>query len=537
MALFRGVFQTGIPLTVMVDMMVQISRRTALLAGAACAVGGLIHFRAYAQAPRPSLPIPPELRPDAGAIRLDARTGAVRFLGDRDTETYGINGPFLGPALRLRRGETVTVDVANNVPENITMHWHGLIIPGAADGGPHNVIAPGKSWRTELTIDQPAATLWFHPHYYPLTAYEVIKGLAGLLIVDDEEASRLPLPTNWGVDDIPLIIQDRRFTPDGQFFDRMNAIAVANGYVGDVALVNGAVYPEARAARGWIRLRILDGSNARSYRLAASDNRSLFVIGSDGGLLESPVELKELLIHAGERFEVMVDARDGKAFDIVTLPVAEPIMRLPPFDAPLPLVTIRPDGADGKGQLPSSLVTLPPLPQELPPVSQELVMTMFRDMEGMMPLEHAGLPAMIKSGKTDPSVVRRVVDLIVDSPALSEAEQLSANGVNGKPFSMERLDFSAVRDKDLRWRISEGTDMMLHPVHIHGCQFRILSIDGKPPAPERAGWKDIAPITAGGVSEILVRFPHPAGGDDPYMAHCHILEHEDSGMMAQFTVS
>jgi hypothetical protein len=86
-----------------------------------------------------------------------------RFLGDRDTATYGINGPYLGPALRLRRGETMTVQVTNNVPENITMHWHVLIIPGSADGGPHQVIAPGKWWQTQLAIDQPAATLWFHP--------------------------------------------------------------------------------------------------------------------------------------------------------------------------------------------------------------------------------------------------------------------------------------------------------------------------------------------------------------------------------------
>jgi blue copper oxidase len=523
----------------MEDMMLQVSRRTMLLAGSAWAFAGLRGRHLHAQAmARPPLPIPSELRADAaGTIKLDARTGTMRFLGDRDTATYGINGPFLGPALRLRRGETVTVQVTNNVPENITMHWHGLIIPGAADGGPHQVITRGKSWQTQLSINQPAATLWFHPHYYPSTAQEVIKGLAGLLIVDDEEAGRLPLPSRWGVDDIPLIIQDRRFTPDGQFFDRMNAITVANGYVGDVALVNGARYPEARTARGWIRLRILNGSNARSYKLSVSDNRSLYVIASDGGLLASPVELKELLIHVGERFEVLVDARDGHAFDVVTLPVAQDIMRLPPFDGPLPLVTIRPDGADGMGQLPSSLAVLPALPQQLPPVSQELVMSMFHDMQGMMPLKQAGLPAMIQSGKTDPAVVARVVSLIVGDPALPEAEQLSSSGVNGKPFSLARMDFSAARNQDLRWRISEGRDLMLHPVHIHGCQFRIVTEDGKPPEPERAGWKDTAPISKGGVSEILVRFPYPATQNDPYMAHCHILEHEDSGMMAQFTVA
>jgi blue copper oxidase len=460
----------------------------------------------------------------------------MRFFGERDTATYGINGPYLGPALRLRRGETVTAQVTNNVPESITMHWHGLIIPGVADGGPHQVIAPGKRWKTELSIDQPAATLWFHPHNYPSTAQEVIKGLAGLLIIDDEETDRLPLPSRWGIDDIPLIIQDRRFTPDGQFFDRMNVIAVTNGYVGDTVLVNGARYPEARTARGWIRLRILNGSNARSYRLSSSDDRSFYVVGSDGGFLESPVELKRLLIHVGERFEVLVDARNGRSFDIVTLPVTQDVMRLPPFDGPLPLVTIRPVAADGAGQLPSSLAALPALPQQLPTVSQELVMNMFRDMQGMMPLKQAGLTTTVQSGKTDPAVVARVVDLIVKDPALSQADQLSSNGVNGKPFSIERIDFSAARNQDLRWRISEGSDVMLHPVHIHGCQFRIISQDGKPPEPERAGWKDTVPISKGGVSEILVRFPHAATRDDPYMAHCHILEHEDSGMMTQFVV-
>jgi blue copper oxidase len=519
--------------------MVHISRRTALLAGAACAVTGLFPCKGRAQASaQPSLPIPPELRADAaGTIKLDARIGTMRFLGDRETPTYGINGPYLGPAVRLRRGETVAVQVTNNVPENITMHWHGLIIPGAADGGPHQVIAPDRRWQTQLSIDQPAATLWFHPHFYPTTARLVIKGLAGLLIVDDEEAGALPLPSRWGVDDIPLIIQDRRFRTDGQFFDRMNAITVTNGYVGDIALVNGTRYPEARTARGWIRLRILNGSNARSYKLTVSDNRSLYVIASDGGLLASPVELKELLIHASERFEVMVDGRNGRAFDIVTLPVTEAIMRLPPFDGPQPLVRVRPDGADGTGRLPASLAVLPTLPQQPPPVSQELVMNMFSDRQGMMPLERAGLAAMIRSGKTEPAVAARVVNLIVSTPELPEAEQLSSNGMNGEPFSLRRIDFSAVRNRDLRWRISEGADMMLHPVHVHGCQFRILSTDGKPPAPERAGWKDVAPISAGGVSEILVRFPHVATQVDPYMAHCHILEHEDSGMMAQFTIS
>jgi cuproxidase len=524
----------------MEQMMIDVSRRTVLLGGtAASVIRGLCRSSARAEdSARPSLPIPSELRANAeGTIVLNARSGSMRFRGDHDTATYGINGPYLGPAVRVRRGEKVVAQVSNGVPENITMHWHGLIIPGAADGGPHRVIPPGKQWQTELSIDQPAATLWFHPHYYPSTAQEVIKGLAGLLIVDDDEIARLPLPSQWGIDDIPLILQDRRFAPDGQFFDRMNIVAVTNGYIGDTALANGARYPEARTARGWLRLRILNGSNARSYALAASDGRSLYVIASDGGLLESPVELKQLLVHVGERFEVLVDGRDGSAFDLVTLPISQGIMRLPPFDRSLPLVTIRPDGVEGKGQLPTNLAVLPPLTDPLPPVSQELVMNMFKDAQGMMLLKRAGLIAMAESGKTDPEVVAHVVNLIVNEPALAQSDQLSANGVNGKPFSLDRIDFAATRNQYLRWRIAEGTDRMLHPVHVHGCQFRIISQDGKPPEPHRAGWKDIAPISAGGVTEILLRFQHTANRDNPYMAHCHILEHEDSGMMAQFTVS
>lgn len=533
--------------------MTDITRRGALLAGASIGAMAALRLRpATAQgAARPALPIPRQLAADAnGVIAFGARVGAIQFRPGSPTPTYGYDGPFLGPALRLRRGKTVTVDFTNGLPEPTTVHWHGLIIPGDVDGGPHAPVAPGGRWRPTLPVDQPAATLWFHPHFYPTTASQVIKGLAGLLIVDDDDTDRLGLPSRWGVDDIPLIIQDRRFRQDGQFFERMNIIAVVNGYVGTVPLVNGVRYPEARTARGWVRLRLLDGSNARSYLLKASDDRSLFVIGSDGGLLESPVEMKQLTMHAGERFEVMVDCRSGTPFDLVALPVGDPIMRLPPFDGPVPLVTIRPDGADGAGKLPASLAKLPTVPAALPAISQELVMNMFRDEAGMMPLTQAGLmmgmgqapgmahgTGMAHGGMPGADVVARVTRLIEDEPELSEAERLSANGVNGQPFALHAPGFNARRGEMLLWRISEGDDKMLHPVHVHGCQFRIVSENGRPPEAYRAGWKDTAPIMNGGVSDILVSFPRPADAGSPYMAHCHILEHEDSGMMTQFTVA
>jgi blue copper oxidase len=263
------------------------SRRAFVVAGVAAGAAAALGFNpiSAANAERPILPIPPELRANAnGEIAITARPGVVNFLPGMATPTFGYNGAFLGPALRLRRGQTVKLEFSNQLREATTVHWHGLVIPGEVDGGPHNPISPETKWRPTLVIDQPAATLWFHPHFYPTTASQVTKGLAGLLIVEDEDTDRLQLPSRWGIDDIPLIIQDRRFTPSGEFFDEINLTAATNGYVGDVPLTNGVRYPEVRTTRGWVRLRLLDGSNARSYTIKASDDRPLFIIGSDGGL-------------------------------------------------------------------------------------------------------------------------------------------------------------------------------------------------------------------------------------------------------------
>lgn len=486
--------------------------------------------------PRPTLPIPPILSKDSdNSVNLAIASGKMQFGSRPATPTYGVNGPFLGPALKVRRGDKVDMHVHNTLSEKITMHWHGLIIPGEVDGGPHQVIQPGAIWTAPLEIDQQAATLWFHPHVYPTTAELVIKGIAGLLIVEDEESDALPLPSDWGVDDIPLIIQDRRFNSDGSFFHQFNLTAVTVGYVGDTVLVNGAEYPTARTAKGWLRFRILNGSNARSYNLQTSDIRDLYVVGSDGGLLAEPVKMQSLLVHAGERYEVLVDARDGKVFDFVTLPVDQPIMRLPPFDRALPLVSIEPIGADGKGTLPQDLARLPARTDKLPDISQRLTMNMFRDDAGMKPLMTAGLMKLAK-GTAGPADYDALTDLIVNGPTLSEAEQLSSNGVNGASYALSQKPFEVKRNELLRWRIDENSDQMLHPVHIHGCQFRIASMNGSSPPEHLSGWKDTVAIDKGSFVEILVTFPKAADRKSPYMAHCHILEHEDSGMMTQFMV-
>lgn len=577
------------------------TRRALFLGGTAVAAAAVLrsprHVLAAATAPgasgpRPELPVIAELRPDAqGDIRIGVAAGSMEFRPGVVTPTLGYNGNYLGPALRVRRGQTARVRVTNHLSDMTTLHWHGLEIPGADDGGPYNAIAPGKEWIAELAIDQPAATCWYHPHPYPTTAELVVKGLAGLFIIDDEESAALGLPSRWGVDDIAIVLQDRRFNADGTLFHRFNLAAITAGYVGNTLLVNGAEYPAATTARGWLRLRILNGSNARTYRLAASDGRSLYVVASDGGLLTEPVEVKELPVFAGERYEVLVDARDGQRFDLVTLPVSQLAMALPPFNQPLAVMTFAPDGADGQGALPDALATLPSLSAAPPAVSQTLLMGMNRDAEGMELFSDAGLgmggaragmasmdgsagagmggmgrsvgggmghgamagaaaggmagasPAAMAAGiaapggPVDPKTVEAVTKAIVDGPVLPQDELDTANTVNGQSFQLGVVPITAAMNTTLRWSITEGTDNMVHPVHIHGCQFRIVSCNGAPPPAYRAGWKDIVPLEQGATCEIEVRFKHPATKDRPYMAHCHILEHEDSGMMTSFSTA
>ena len=517
-----------------------VSRRNVLIGTGAI---GLVHsLPALARAgssQRARLPIPAELRADQqNRIAITAQTGERSFLLGTRTPTMGFSAPYLGPAIRVRRGDSPTVALTNNLNEAITLHWHGLIIPGKVDGGPYQLIQPGMTSAVKLPIDQPAATLWFHPHVYPVTAELVVNGLAGLFIVDDEESGALGLPSTWGVDDIPLVLQDRRFQSDGRFFHRFNAISVAMGYVGDTMLVNGAHDPVAVTAKGWLRFRLLNGSNARNYTLAVSDNRPMYIVATDGGLLEAPVERQTVSIAPGERYEVLVDARNGAPFELVSLPVERPaIMRLPPFDAPLRLLTVKPDGAEGSGTLPDALVSLPPLPAQRPAVSQKLVMQMYRDAEGQKMMMETGLMAMARSGVTDPAVVARVVELITTQPPLPLKTQLTTNGINGTSFSFIQKGFHVPINTDVVWSISEESDRMLHPVHIHGCQFRIISLNGNAPPDQMKGWKDTVPIDNAGSAEILVRFPCEAPVEYPYMAHCHNLEHEDSGMMTEFSVS
>ena len=516
--------------------------------------------RSVFAADRPALPIPELLTADASnRIQLIVQAGQSNFAGKTAT-TWGYNGNLLGPAVKLNKGQSVTVDIHNQLAQETTLHWHGLEIPGEVDGGPQGIIPAGGKRSVTFTPDQRAATCWFHPHQHGKTGHQVAMGLAGLVLIEDEEIRKLMLPKQWGIDDVPVIIQDKQFSADGQVDYQLDIMTAAVGWFGDTLLTNGAIYPQHAAPRGWLRLRLLNGCNARSLNIAASDNRPLYVIASDGGLLAEPVKVTELPMLMGERFEVLVDVSDGKAFDLVTLPVSQMGMAIAPFDKPHPVMRVQPLLITASGTLPDTLTSMPSLPslEGLTVRKLQLSMDPMLDMMGMqMLMKKFGGQAM--AGMDHGKMMGHMNNDNMDHGNMNHGNMNhgemgnmqhgnmgnmkhggsfdfhNANRINGQAFDMNKPMFAAAKGQHERWVISGQGDMMLHPFHIHGTQFRILSENGKAPAAHRAGWKDTVRVE-GGVSEVLVKFDHDAPKEHAYMAHCHLLEHEDTGMMLGFTV-
>jgi FtsP/CotA-like multicopper oxidase with cupredoxin domain len=444
------------------------------------------------------LPIPHLLT--GKAFELSLQTGNMNFMAGKTTPTYGINGNFLGPAIKIRNGEQVAINVTNNLPEQTAIHWHGMHVPAEMDGGPHQAIQPGAKWAATFTVNQPAGTNWFHPHTLDQTGRQVYMGLAGLLIVEDEHTDALDLPKTWGQDDVPLIIQDRRFLADGRFAYLSGIMDTVQGMHGDVFLVNGAVDPNLSLPAKEVRFRILNGSNARIYRMAFSDQRSFRQIATDNALLEAPVSLNALTLSPGERAEIIVDcsADIGNSFALLDLYSGARLMTFDVDRAPVRIST-----------LPGKLATLNWLDPSAAVRTRSFILSM--GMARGMGMRMGG--------------------------SMTAGMQFQINGV---AMDMARID-QVVQLNDIEiWEIRNvGMGGMVHSFHVHGTHFTILERNGSAanvPAHEK-GYKDTVMLAAGEVVKIILRMTdYKAGANAPYMYHCHILEHEDRGMMGQFTV-
>jgi FtsP/CotA-like multicopper oxidase with cupredoxin domain len=491
-------------------------RQALLLSSAAVASAGIGSLPRLAQgATAPSLPIP---------TLIDARTNKPvalalertrhQFGSGRVVPSMGISSTYLGPVVRVRSGDTISFRVENRLDEETTLHWHGLMVPADVDGGPHNTIKPGAVWTPEITIKQPPATTWFHPHRHGKTARQVYGGLAGMMIVSEGDDLDRGLPATYGIDDLPIVLQDKRFGRSGELAYELTMMDMMHGFRGDTLLVNGVIGPLAKVPAGFVRLRLLNAANARNFDLRFSDQRSMYVIAGDAGLLPEPVELQNLVIAPAERYEILVSFADGQPVDLVTAPDTQGAMGLG-----MMMQMRRPRGFETLlrfqpgstleapiTRLPSALTSLPP-----PEINSAVAWRTFvlDPMMGMM----AGM--RMSSG--------------ADRDLAAPAQMM---GINGRPFSMHRVDVTAKLGTSEIWEIVSNA--MAHPFHLHGASFRILSNNGRKPPAQQFGWKDV--VLVEDRAEILVRFDNPAPPEMPFMYHCHILEHEDHGMMGQFAV-
>jgi blue copper oxidase len=419
-----------------------------------------------------------------GRLSLTTMSGSSSFFGGPGTPTAGFNQAYLGPTIQMQNGD-LAAEVKNNLDEPISAHWHGLLVPGEHDGGPHLPIAPGETWQPEMSIAQDPATIWYHSHIHERTAEQVYFGLAGVIHVTDGQDDARGLPSTYGIDDLTLVLQDRRFDASGRMAYDPSMMDVMHGFVGNRMLVNGQASATAVVPQGIVRLRLLNGSNARIYSLFLDDDRPMHLVATDGGFLPAPVALDVLRLAPGERAEILVDFSDGGATVLMSDPdQAYGVLQFATDSTLAKRITRLPDQLDGA-------------PEDL---SGADIATRQVSLD-------MGMGGMMMGG--------------------------GGFAINGLPYDMRRIDFEVALGSVERWQIR--STMVAHPFHVHGVRFRVVTENGRPPRPENTGWKDTVLVT--GEAEILARFDQPASRDTPFMFHCHILEHEDAGMMGQFTVT
>lgn len=437
-----------------------------------------------------TLPIPP-LAPytmvnGVKTFNMNIRQSTTQFFSGVNTRTYGINRNVLGQTIRIHDGDRVKINYTNSLSEATTMHGHGMHVPAIMDGGPKNKIQPGRTWTASYTVKQPASTNWYHPHLMGTTARHVYMGLAGMIIIDDDKSDALALPKTYGVDDIPLIIQDKRFTASRQINYAPNRREIMRGYTSRTMMVNGSISPTVYVKDKQIRFRVLNASNSSLYNLQFSDGRAFKQIATDGGFLEKPVNLSSLLLSPGERAEIVVNFSGDLGSTVALRETRNNIN----------IMTVNVNSASaGVTSVPSTLKTL----------------EKYRASDAV-----------------------RTRNFLLNTVGGGMMGQMA---INGRAFNLNRID-NVVPVNDIEiWNI-RNTMNLEHNFHIHAIHFMILERNGSTAgvAANEKGYKDVVRIPPNSSVKVIIKMKDYTDPKNGYMYHCHFLEHEDDGMMGQFTV-
>ncbi|TGQ67427.1 multicopper oxidase family protein [Mesorhizobium sp. M00.F.Ca.ET.186.01.1.1] len=434
----------------------------------------------------------PRLANEAGTpglfkARLTAESATARFAEGLDTPILGYNGTSPGPLIEAVEGDRIEITFANRIADEAsTIHWHGMPVPADQDGNPTDPVATGTDRTYSFDLPEGSAgSYWYHPHPHGKTAEQVYRGLAGAFVVKPKAD---PIPAAYG--DTVLVFTDLRLAADGTLPDS-TMTDLMNGRVGDHVLVNGQKNPSLTVPFGTKRhFRFYNATNARFLRLSF-DAAPMTIIGTDGGLLEAPVAADDILLSPAERLELIVSFDKPGTAVLRTLDYDRGWMGPGRAnDAGLTLFTVK------VSQTPAEPV--PPLPDTLRPIAR------------------FGAPA----------VSRRFV--FTETMAMNASGMEMGFLINGAAFDMKRIDVVAKAGQVELWEIVNKADMD-HPFHVHGTQFQVVEHerDGKVSEPAYRAWKDTVNVARGETVRLLLRQDRPG----PRMYHCHILEHEQLGMM------
>ena len=425
---------------------------------------------------------------------LSMETGTTEILSGISSSTAGFNQAYLGPVLKVTQGDTVQMDVTNNLSEVSTVHWHGAHIPPSVDGGPQNTIAAGATFSPSFEINQGACTLWFHPHALETTAKHIALGLAGMLIVDDDTDGAAALPNTYGTDQFPLIVQSLpissagviQYTTAGETASTTSFPVLVNGSnVG----VNGTPTLSVDASR--VRFHLLNASIADILTFTLTDGSSFTQVATDAALLSAPLSITSLKLVGGERAEICLDVTSSAS---KTLQVTVTAGGARGGSGTSSVVTLSSTATTAADSLPTSLNTFTALDVSSPDASRTI--------------------ALSNSGNT-----------------------MMINGVAGTTLTaMASSEIMTTLGNTEVWTITNATGLT-HSFHLHDVPFQVQTINGTAPTGAYAEWKDTILISPNSTNVIAMEFTDYSDDTYGYMLHCHNAVHEDEGMMAMLMVA
>lgn len=467
----------------------------------------------------------------AGPLKIAAGPGTLEIIEgiSSPVQLYRAQGRFRryqNPILRIKTGDKFNVVFRNNLQAPSIIHWHGIFLDGRSDGNPLQVIEPGASYDYHYTMRNRSGTYWYHPHPHMQTASQAFSGLSSFLIVEDEDelSLREQLGLTLGQNDLPLLLQDKRFGAQGQLTYAPNATEKLMGYFGNVIVVNFTPNASLEAGTSLYRFRLLNGSTARTYNLAFTQRGAqipYWVIGTDGGLMDAPYQVNNQFISPGERLDILLDLSDLRVGEVLFLESLA-------FD-PMENESMAPMGdAIGNGTAGNPLLS--------GEAFNIMKIIIKRRAKAASPLPR-GLSTIRPIDITDASF-RRI------KLTMNRMQWL----INGQSYQLDAFPIHVRQNTVEIWEIVNDPMSMPHPMHLHGFQFQVLERLGSPPQINRLavdsmgrmvsdlGWRDTIMVWPGETVRIAIDFSHNFSGDQNYVFHCHNLEHEDNGMMVNYTV-